>query len=170
MFLCLDVDYQEDKAHVACLVFNDWTDEKEISAYTCICENIADYEPGNFFKRELPCLVAAIALVKEPFSTIVIDGYVWLGSEPKKGLGAHLYDYFESKYTIIGVAKRAFHDSTLHQFEVHRGESKNPLFVSAVGATDGAMAAELVATMHGSFRIPTLLKKVDSVCRAWTSE
>ncbi|MEY4904985.1 MAG: hypothetical protein RLZZ292_2800, partial [Bacteroidota bacterium] len=160
------VDYQGDKAHVACLVFDNWEAEKETASYTCICENIADYEPGNFFKRELPCLVAAIALVKERFSTIVIDGYVWLGNEPKKGLGAHLYDYYEGNYTIIGVAKRAFHDSTKHQFEVYRGESKNPLFISTAGI-DASLAVEAISTMHGKFRIPTLLKKVDSVCRDW---
>jgi endonuclease V-like protein UPF0215 family len=48
--------------------------------------------------------------------------------------------------------------------EVLRGESESPLFVSAVGVelTD---AADAIKKRHGAYRIPTLLKRVDTLAR-----
>lgn len=44
------------------------------------CREIAPYQPGEFYRRELPCLLAVLACgpVAE---VIVVDGYVWLGPE-----------------------------------------------------------------------------------------
>jgi len=47
---------------------------------------------------------------------------------------------------------------------VLRGDSRRPLYVTAAGL-DPAAAALHVRSMHGPFRIPTLLKRVDQLCR-----
>jgi deoxyribonuclease V len=61
------------------------------------------------------------------------------------------------------VAKTRFEGATL-ALPVLRGNSKHPLWVSAAGM--GAdEAAALVAAMAGGFRLPTLLKRVDRLCR-----
>ena len=47
--------------------------------------------------------------------------------------------------------------------EVYRGNTKKALYVTSVGLDDNANS--LVKQMHGKFRIPTLLKQVDQLCR-----
>ena len=58
------------------------------------------------------------------------------------------------------VAKSLFKGSCRLVREICRGESKRPLFVSAVG-TDLDEAARLVKGMSGEFRMPSLLKILD---------
>jgi deoxyribonuclease V len=65
--------------------------------------------------------------------------------------------------TIIGVAKNRYRDSA-HAFELLRGESKRPLFITAIGI-DYEGAALHVASMAGDSRIPTLLHAVDRLSR-----
>jgi deoxyribonuclease V len=48
--------------------------------------------------------------------------------------------------------------------EVRRDESTKPVYVTAVGM-DIALAAEHVARMHGTYRLPTMLKRVDRLAR-----
>jgi deoxyribonuclease V len=109
----------------------------------------------------LPHLLKVLAEVREPLEAVVIDGYVWLGEE-KAGLGAHLYEALGRSVPVIGVAKTAFHSSLA--VPVLRGQSQRPLFVTAVGV-DASAAAECVRRMHGPSRIPTLLNRVDRLCR-----
>ena len=47
---------------------------------------------------------------------------------------------------------------------VHPETGRKALFVTAVGV-DANEAADLVREMHGDHRIPTLLKRVDALCR-----
>ena len=75
----------------------------------------------------------------------------------------HLYDSLENKIPVIGVAKRSF-EGTPEQFELYSGESAKPLFVTAVGMTLEEAKAHIVS-MHSEHRIPTLLKRVDQLCR-----
>lgn len=156
----LDVDYRGDKAIVACILFKDWTDSKVVRQFTVQVKDVAPYEPGAFYKRELPCLMAALAKVTEPLDLVVIDGNVWL-DDGKHGLGAHLFDAIQKP--IVGIAKTSFKGSPFAQ-HVLRGTSKNPLFVTAAGM-DQAVAAQHVAGMDGENRIPTLVKLVDRLCR-----
>ena len=65
---------------------------------------------------------------------------------------------------VIGVAKNAFHKADAVCEQVYRGESKHPLWVSAIGY-DRAQAATQVKGMHGSFRMPTILKALDTVTK-----
>jgi deoxyribonuclease V len=47
---------------------------------------------------------------------------------------------------------------------VLRGGSARPLYVTAAGLSADE-AARRVRDMHGPYRIPTLLKRVDQLCR-----
>jgi deoxyribonuclease V len=47
---------------------------------------------------------------------------------------------------------------------VVRGTSRRPLWVTAAGIGPDT-AADRVRGMHGPFRVPTLLKRVDHLCR-----
>jgi deoxyribonuclease V len=164
----LDVQYDDPRARVACVVFRHWTDVAPSRSLTTTVDNVAPYEPGSFFKRELPCLLAALDLVTEPLSAIVIDGYVVLSDDGRPGLGAHLFDALDRSIPIVGVAKTAFVGSSFAQ-PVLRGESTHPLFVTAAGISHEG-AAQSIASMHGPYRMPTLLKLVDSLARGRLGE
>ena len=93
-------------------------------------------------------------------SLIVIDGFVYLDDDGRYGLGGHLYERLERRVQIVGVAKSLFKGSCKFVREICGGESKRPLFVSAVG-TDLDEAERLVKGMSGEFRLPSLLKILD---------
>jgi len=101
----LDVQYNGDEnAVVACLGFENWEDEKSLYAKQHFVEDILPYVPGEFYQRELPCLLEALKDLDD-IECIVVDGYVWLDVESHKGLGLHLYEALEKKVPLIGVAK-----------------------------------------------------------------
>ncbi|MCE7982629.1 MAG: endonuclease V [Caldilinea sp. CFX5] len=162
MKCCLDVDYRDDHALAAALLFADWGDAAPTHELTARIDQVEPYIPGQFYHRELPCLLAVLAKAPTPVDLIVIDGYVWLDSAQKPGLGAHLYTALGEKIPVIGVAKKPFHSAAAE--EVYRAGSDKPLYVTAVGMTP-ADAAAAIAQMHGLYRIPTLLKRVDQLCR-----
>ncbi len=64
---------------------------------------------------------------------------------------------------MIGVAKRPFYQN-VEAIAVTRGRSRRPLFVTAIGI-DPRQAAAGVQSMHGNFRMPTLLKLVDALSK-----
>lgn len=121
----------------------------------------AAYEPGAFFRRELPLLCAALDALATPPDIIVIDGFAWLAAE-RPGLGAHLHG--ATTIPVVGVAKTAFRGCEAWSAAVLRGESTRPLFVTAAGL-DRAEAAAAIAAMHGAHRIPTLLALADGAAR-----
>jgi deoxyribonuclease V len=128
----------------------------------------APYRPGVFCQRELPPLLAVLRRVRRRFRVVVVDGYVWLDGHGRPGLGAHLYEALRRRVPVVGVAKSRF---GLADFAVPvlRGCSRQPLFVTAAGMP-AAEAAQRVRDMHGACRIPTVLKRVDRMCRgrmAW---
>jgi deoxyribonuclease V len=97
---------------------------------------------------------------------IVIDGYVWLSEDGRPGLGAHLFEALARTTAIVGVSKTSFAGSAF-AVSVYRGGSHRPLFVTAAGV-EPAIAAGWIGGMHGAHRIPTLLKRVDRLCREVT--
>lgn len=157
----LDVDYRAEAAVTACVLFETWSEGHVLESFTVTSPAAADYEPGAFYTRELPCLLGALARCAAPPTTIVVDGHVWLGVD-RPGLGAHLHRALGAATPVIGVAKNPFRGAPAH--EVLRGDSRRPLFVTAIGMP-GEEAARLVATMHGPHRVPTLLRLVDQLCR-----
>lgn len=161
MLACIDVDYRPTEAVAACLLFRDFSDPTQARSLIEHLPPAAPYQPGQFYLRELPCLLHVLRRVPEPLDIVVIDGYVWLGEQGQPGLGARLHR--ELGVPIIGVAKTTFHGSP-DATPVHRGQSQKPLYVSAAGM-DRAEAARAIQRMHGPHRIPTLLKRVDRLCR-----
>ncbi len=162
-FAALDVHYNKPArtAIAAAVVFPQWEDAEPVAEYTASCAGIEPYVPGEFFKRELPCLLAVLEKVQQPLGLIIIDGYVSLGDKP--GLGMHLWEALHRSTPVIGVGKTHFHSAP--SIEITRGHSHSPLFVTAVGI-EPAAAGESIRQMHGPFRIPTLLKRADRLARA----
>lgn len=167
MIVCIDVDYKESQAHVACLVFKNIKDAVPDRVYTILVNDIHDYIPGEFYKRELPCILKVLEIVEEKITLIIVDGYVWLDSNRRRGLGAYLYAHLHEKIPVIGVAKNKFKGSD-HLGEVLRGESQKPLYVTAAGL-ELETAMKMIDQMDGEFRFPTLLREVDQQCRDWNN-
>jgi deoxyribonuclease V len=161
MIACVDVYYRDDEARAACVLLRDWPDADSAGVYVEHITGVAPYHPGQFYRRELPCLLAVLAKVEGALDAVVVDGYVWLGGGTP-GLGARLYEALGRAVPIVGVAKTRFAGAAAEA--VVRGTSRRPLYVTAAGM-DLADAATRVRGMHGPFRVPTLLKKVDQLCR-----
>jgi deoxyribonuclease V len=162
MLACVDVDYRPEVTVAACVLFRDWGEAAEAGQVVERGPAAAPYEPGQFYRRELPFLLRVLGAVREPLEAVVIDGYVWLG-EARPGLGAHLYEALGRRVPVVGVAKTAFHENPA-ALPVLRGQSRKPLYVTAVGV-DASAVAEAVRRMHGPSRLPTLLQRVDRLCR-----
>jgi deoxyribonuclease V len=162
MILALDVHYRTDTTKSVCIAFHDWADEMPLRVHAIFIGDVAQYEPGAFYKRELPCLLAVLRdFDLGEVSAIVIDGYVVLDDNGKPGLGTYLYDALDRKIPVIGVAKTRFFSNTQLVAEIKRGESNNPLFVTSTGMPL-TEAADHITAMAGPYRIPTLLKLLDT--------
>src|SRR4051794_37806928 len=113
MFACLDVNYRADgTAKAAAVLFADWGDATAHAEFSADIPTVAPYEPSQFYRRELPCLMAVLGHIAPLPALIIIDGYVWLDAASKPGLGAYLYEALGKKIPIIGVAKTAFASAT----------------------------------------------------------
>ncbi|CUU48369.1 endonuclease V [Clostridium beijerinckii] len=159
---CFDVYYYETYAKASCIVFQKDEDERILSEYNVLVHDINEYIPGEFYKRELPCILKLLDEIKENIDLIIVDSFVWL-NENKKGLGGYLYEALNGKTPVIGVAKTFFKDST-NYLEVYRGNSNKPLYVSATGL-DLNYAAQFVRELDGEYRMPQILKQVDRQSR-----
>lgn len=164
MIACVDVHYRDSRAIAAGLLFEDWAAPCATLEVVRSVAPIAPYEPGRFYLRELPCIMAVLEKLPTRPAAIVIDGYVWLGDESRPGLGARLHRALGGKAAVIGVAKSAFCPGPAVR-ELVRGRSLRPLYVTAAGLPV-TEAVACVAAMHGSFRIPTLVKRADTLSRA----
>jgi deoxyribonuclease V len=163
MLACVDVDYRDEGAVAACVLFRDWADEAPAAERVERIARVEPYRPGQFYRRELPCLLAVLGPVAEGLEAVVIDGYVWLRDESAPGLGGHLYEALGRAVPVVGVAKTRFRSAEVAR-PVLRGGSGRPLYVTAAGVSADE-AARHVRAMHGPYRIPTLLKRVDQLCR-----
>ncbi|MEJ2117125.1 MAG: endonuclease V [Alphaproteobacteria bacterium] len=163
MIAAIDVAYNDNNATAACVVFERWPDAAPAFETTCEIANVAPYEPGQFYRRELPCILAVLNILEQRPDIIVIDGYVWLSDEQEPGLGGHLYAELEKRAAVIGVAKTRFSRAQAVA-EICRGKSQTPLYITAAGLPL-AEAASCIQNMHGGFRIPTLIRRADQLCR-----
>jgi deoxyinosine 3'endonuclease (endonuclease V) len=161
----LDTHYVDNRAVTSCIGINNWQDDK-ISFETADEIQIeSDYISGEFYKRELPCILSILNKVKlEEKDVIVIDGYVYLDDYKKFGLGAYLYENLKQEIPIIGVAKKNFFGLNELKREVIRGRSLKPLYITSVGI-DIDYCIQSILGMHGEYRIPTILRLVDQKCR-----
>ena len=161
MIGAFDVHYLKDgRASAAAVLFSDYAAPEPAAVYTQIVSKVAGYLPGAFYRRELPCIFTLIKKIPEALDEMLVDGYVMLGETP--GLGQHLYESFAGKIPVIGVAKSRFEGASAA--EVYRGRSKNPLYVTSAGM-ELQEASERIRSMHGPYRVPTLLKQVDLSAR-----
>ena len=162
MILAVDVQYDDKKAFIAGVLFDKWSSEKPTDVFTSTVQGVEEYEPGNFYKRELPCILKLLNEHKLTPTCILVDGYVFLDGKQKPGLGKRLFDTLDQKIDVIGIAKKGFSDIS-SDYEIYRGKSEKPLYITTTG--DLEIAKNQVLSMHGEYRIPALLKLADSVCR-----
>ena len=165
--LALDVDYRENDttsvAYTAGILFNDWLDDTAERILISKKEGIDAYTSGSFYKRELPCLLGFLSEHQLEPDYIIVDGFVYLDKDRTAGLGKKLYDELNGKSIVIGVAKKPFKNiGDRHQ--IYRGDSRTPLYITAEGIST-TEAKSLITSMHGRYRIPTLLKLADQQCR-----
>jgi deoxyribonuclease V len=163
----LDVAYSADAAGVACVLTDTWEAQRAIHTVAKrIAGAPAPYEPGEFYRRELPLLLSLLHELhpRHPLPRVlVIDGYVWLG-EDVPGLGARLFEAYGATIPVIGVAKSRYQGDTWSA-PVLRGTSRRPLHVTAAGV-GLSEAAGWIRLMHGTHRIPALLQQADHLSRA----
>lgn len=165
MIYAFDTFYYEDFAKTVCIAFENWTSETESFIYSENTEISSDYESGAFYKRELPCILSLLKKIDlKEGDLIIVDGYVTLDNSGKIGLGGYLYESLNKKYPVIGIAKNGFASEDDLRKTVFRGESKTPLFLTGIGF-DVEEAKTNVENMHGLYRMPTLLKKLDQLTR-----
>lgn len=166
MIVATDVHYaSQTEARAAAVVFERWTDPAPVATYADRATGFGPYVPGRFVERELPCLLPLLrwVMTAHDVETVLVDGYVDLGEGP--GLGRYLLDALHEDGltpSMVGVAKTQFDGAAAEA--VLRGSSATPLWVTASGMTN-AQAADHVRSMHGRFRMPTLLLLVDHIAR-----
>ncbi|HDG9763173.1 endonuclease V [Acinetobacter nosocomialis] len=164
MILVVDVFYNDEGAKSVAGVFENWGSQHFYKTYEINIGNVEDYVPGQFYKRELPCILSVLGIVEEEYEYILIDGYVFLGAESKAGLGKHLWDALAIKKPIIGVAKNYFKD-TPEDCVVLRGKSQKPLYITSIDIPLN-VAKENIMQMYGNHRIPNLIKQIDLKSRS----
>jgi deoxyribonuclease V len=164
MILAIDVYYIEDTAKSVGVLF-DWKDARPQEVIVAIKHGIEEYVPGQFYKRELPCIEALLQKISlDNVEIIIIDGHIYTDDSLKYGLGGYVWELLEKKIPIIGVAKNAYHSNAATVQEVYRGESNKPLYVSAIGM-EISEAVTYLQNMHGEYRFPTILKELDTITK-----
>lgn len=164
MIAILDAAYGNDTSAAACVTAEDWTSPKPLADFSHRTGRAEEYRPGEFYRREMPLLQSVLRMLPERPAIIVVDGYVWLDEDGRRGLGAHLFEALGGKVAVVGVAKTRFADGQQYVERVLRGGSTSPLYVTTAGLTLSE-AASGVKRMHGDHRIPTLVGRADSVAR-----
>lgn len=161
--LAVDVDYRRDRAVAAGVLFRAWGDAAPLQEISIVCQIMDEYVPGQFYRRELPCILQLYRQLDKHVDIILIDGFVYLGEDHQPGLGSYLYENLNRRVAVIGVAKSAFRN-TPASAALRRGGSERPLYITAIGITEEA-ARQGIQQMHGKGRLPTLLKRVDRLSR-----
>jgi deoxyribonuclease V len=165
MILAFDTYYFENNAKTVCIQFEKWNDFTITKTFEETLSDVEEYKSGEFYKRELPCILSLLKSIDlSECEAIIIDGFVIIDDNQNNGLGGYLYNSLNCKIPIIGVAKNNFLKIEKFKKEILRGESKKPLYITSKGINLNK-AAELIKKMDGKYRIPDLLKKVDSLGR-----
>ncbi|MGQ9620918.1 MAG: endonuclease V [Bacteroidales bacterium] len=162
MIAAVDVYYNKDSGAAAGVaLFSSFSVCKPYSTYYVNgIQAVENYVPGQFYKRELPCIMTALGGINEAIDIVIIDGYVNPGNKP--GLGHYLWTALGGNIAVIGVAKSFF--QATDAVKVFRGKSHKPLYVTSAGI-DPAVAAVFIENMHGKYRIPDMLRITDMLSR-----
>jgi deoxyribonuclease V len=59
----IDVYYYSNQARAACIVFNTWSSDTANQVYAREISGVEPYQPGEFYKRELPPVLKILELV-----------------------------------------------------------------------------------------------------------
>jgi deoxyribonuclease V len=164
MILAVDVNYRGSNAVAAGVLFQNWEDSESLEELIVPISTVAEYKPGQFYRRELPGVLELLKQLDRLPEYIIIDGHVYLDGDKKPGLGKYLYDALQGSAAIIGVAKNRFRD-TPSEAAVFRCGSKRALYVTAAGIEESD-AQDFIMRMHGEHRLPTILRRVDQLSRA----
>lgn len=165
MKLIIDVSYQVNNAKVVGGFFENWNDEKLIKVSQKIVNNIKEYISGEFYKRELPCILEFLNDYDiNEIELIIIDGFVFLNDDNKQGLGCYLFESLDKRIPVIGVAKTSFHNNNKNVINLLRGNSKKPLYISSIGI-ELLNASDLIKNMFGNNRMPNIIKQIDTQTR-----
>lgn len=163
MILAFDTYYFDNKAKTVCIAFDD--NEINTTIYSEILDHVEEYIPGQFYKRELPCILNLIKKIDiKDINYIIIDGFVFLNDFGKLGLGGYLYEELNQEIPIIGVAKTNFASIEKNKRLLFRGKSQNPLYITSIGI-DINLAVKKIENMKGEFRIPDSLKMLDRLTK-----
>ena len=162
MIACLDVAYGEAVAHAAGITFRAWADASPLEERVVRVEEVHPYQPGRFFRHEVPCLLAVLRALP-PAEVIVVDGYICLGGGDRPGPGRICIRRSAGERPWSALPRPGSKEPGT-ACEVVRGRSTRPHFFTAAGMSPGC-AAEHVRSMHGPYRIPALLKRLDELCR-----
>lgn len=163
MLLAIDVHYKEYLARTIGVLF-DWEDENPHDILIEAIDEVEEYIPGEFYKRELPCLLKIVEKVNlSDLEAIIVDGHVYIENE-KYGLGGKLYEQLNGQIPVIGIAKSSFYTNKEMTIEIYRGKSKKPLYISSIGI-DLNEVVEKIINMTGEYRIPTILKTLDMLTK-----
>jgi deoxyribonuclease V len=167
MYFACDVQYEHGNGYAAGVCFDDWQAETITQVVRATVASVAEYEPGAFYRRELPCLLALLQAAGALPKAVLVDGYVWL-KDGQPALGARLFEATGGQFAVIGVAKSRLRNAGEY-IEVKRNTQTSALFVSSVGITVETAAAH-VAGMHGKNRLPTILEMADREARKYAKE
>lgn len=163
MLLAIDVHYKEYLARTIGVLF-DWEDENPQDILIEEIDEVEEYIPGEFYKRELPCILKIVEKVNlSDLEAIIVDGHVYIENE-KYGLGGKLYEQLNGQIPVIGIAKSSFYTNKEMTIEIYRGKSKKPLYISSIGI-DLNEVVEKIINMTGEYRIPTILKTLDMLTK-----
>ncbi|MCP3926994.1 MAG: endonuclease V [Desulfobacterales bacterium] len=165
MIAIFDVQYGDKVSKTGCVLIDNWSDKTPVKEYVTELPAQSDYISGEFYKRELPCLLDCLNKMSENPEIIVVDGHVWL-EENRPGLGHYLYEALGKSKKVIGVAKNSFKGSFFAE-KVLRGDSKKPLFVTSDGV-DNKKSAINVKGMAGENRLPEMIKRADHLARGFS--
>jgi len=163
MILAVDVHYLGNDALAAGVLFRNWVDGEAVKESLVAVSNVAEYRPGQFYKRELPCVMALLGQFEPLPEYIIVDGHVYLDGANRPGFGKYLYDALKGRAAVIGAAKSRF-KGTPSDAAVFRRESRRALYVTAAGL-DKTEAKSFIMQMHGRYRLPTMLRRADQLCR-----
>jgi deoxyribonuclease V len=157
--LAVDVQYHPHHAIGAAIGFIGWGDAIASLTITVDVDLKAEYQPGEFYKRELPALLELIRKAPRDLELVIVDAYVDLEHD-RPGLGRRLHEAIG--VPVIGVAKSRFRGAP--GIELFRGGSTRPLYVTAAGL-DVTEAAAHIRSMHGIRRLPTMIAAADRLAR-----
>jgi deoxyribonuclease V len=60
MIACVDVDYGDEEAVAACVLFEHWKDGAPAVEKVLRIDRVEPYQRGQFYRHELPCILAML--------------------------------------------------------------------------------------------------------------